>query len=156
MPVLAASRKLNLNVQYAVCGEDDNNAAGTLPTTSQFRFWVRASLAGGGDITIRLAAEDDCRAINLRYRGIDRATNVLSFSYAASPRVEGDLLLCPVVVATEALEQGKALEAHYAHLVLHGVLHLQGWDHQEEASASAMEKREREILGKLGYDDPYA
>lgn len=144
-----ASRRLDLVVQYA-CDRSG------LPARPQFRQWARAALVGGGEITIRLVEVDEGRALNRDYRGKDYATNVLSFPYASAPRVCGDLVLCPAVVAQEAEAQGKTLEAHYAHLVVHGMLHLQGWDHEDDASAEAMEAREREILAGLGYPDPYA
>ena len=143
------SKRLNLSVQYAC------NKAG-LPSRADFVRWARAALVGGGEITIRLVEPNEGQALNLEYRGKDYATNVLSFPYEVEPVTIGDLVICPQVVAREAAEQNKPLEAHYAHLTVHGMLHLQGWDHEEdEAEAEEMENEEREILAALGYPDPY-
>ena len=123
---------------------------------ADFVRWARAALAGGGQITIRLVDADEGRALNKDYRGKDYATNVLSFPYDTEPLVTGDLVICPAVVAREAGEQNKPLAAHYAHLTVHGMLHLQGRDHDNDDVAQAMEDEEREILAALGYPDPYA
>ena len=143
------SNRLNLSVQYAC-----NRAC--LPLRADFVRWARAALAGGGEITIRLVDADEGRTLNNDYRGKDYATNVLSFPYDSEPVVTGDLVICPEVVAREAAEQGKPLDAHYAHLTVHGMLHLQGRDHDNDEDAQAMEDEEREILAALGYPDPYA
>ena len=143
------SKRLNLSVQY-VC-----NKAG-LPLRAEFVRWARAALVGGGEIAIRLVDTDEGLTLNKAYRDKDYATNVLSFPYDTEPVVTGDLVICPGVVADEAREQNKPLEAHYAHLVVHGMLHLQGWDHDNDDDAEAMENKEREILAVLGYSDPYA
>mgnify|MGYP000384982111 CR=1 FL=1 len=111
---------------------------------------------GGGEITIRLVDPDEGQELNAEYRGKDYATNVLSFPYDTEPVVMGDLVICPSVVAREASEQNKPLAAHYAHLTVHGMLHLQGWDHDNDDDAEAMENEEKEILAALGYPDPYA
>ena len=147
------SRRLNLSVQYA-CNTDG------VPSRPQFRAWARAALNAdgmrGGQITLRLVEADEGQTLNRDYRGKDYATNVLSFPYEIEPVVIGDLAICHPVVAREAAEQGKTLEAHYAHLVVHGVLHLQGYDHETgEADAARMEDKEREILASLGFADPY-
>ncbi len=123
---------------------------------TDFVRWARAALVGGGEITIRLVDEDEGQALNREYRGKDYATNVLSFPYDSEPRVVGDLVICPSVVAREAAAQNKALAAHYAHLTVHGMLHLQGWDHENDDDAQAMEDEERTILAALGFSDPYA
>ena len=94
--------------------------------------------------------------LNREYRGKDHATNVLSFPYETGSLLLGDLVICPPVVAREASEQGKPLAAHYAHLTVHGMLHLQGWDHENDGDAQAMEEKEAKILAALGYPDPYA
>ena len=144
-----ASNRLNLSVQYA-CNREG------LPLRADFVRWARAALEGGGNITIRLVDAEEGQELNRDYRGKDYATNVLSFPYDTEPLVMGDLVICPSVVAREAAEQNKPLDAHYAHLTVHGMLHLQGWDHEEDDEAQAMEDTEREILAALGYPDPYA
>ncbi len=142
------SKRLNLSVQYAC------NKTG-LPLRADFVRWARAALVGGGEIAIRLVEIDEGQALNKEYRGKDYATNVLSFPYDIEPVVSGDLVICPAVVAREATEQNKPLAAHYAHLVVHGMLHLQGWDHENDDDAQAMEEEETEILAAMGYPDPY-
>ena len=123
---------------------------------ADFVRWARAALVGGGEITIRLVDAEEGQALNNEYRGKDYATNVLSFPYDTEPVVMGDLVICPSVVAREAAEQNKPLAAHYAHLTVHGMLHLQGWDHDNDDDAEAMENEEKEILAAMGYPDPYA
>ena len=147
------TKRLNLSVQYA-CNKDD------LPLRPQIRTWVRAALdvdgARGGQITVRLVDAEEGQELNRDYRGKDYATNVLSFPYDVEPVVCGDLVLCAPVVAREAGEQSKSLEAHYAHLIVHGLLHLQGYDHEAgERQARQMEDHERAILAALGFADPY-
>lgn len=117
--------------------------------------WLRAALAGPAEITVRVVGEDEGRALNRGYRRRDYATNVLTFDYQREPVVVADLVLCAPVVAREAREQHRTLEAHYAHLLVHGALHAQGWDHQRAAQARRMEARETELLRSLGYADPY-
>jgi probable rRNA maturation factor len=106
-------------------------------------------------VTLRFVGAREGRALNRTYRGRDYATNVLSFAYPEFKPLAGDIVLCAPVVAREAREQGKLLEAHYAHLVVHGMLHLQGFDHQHNREARAMEALETEIVTGLGYADPY-
>lgn len=142
------SKRLNLSVQYAC------NKTG-LPLRADFVRWARAALVGGGEITIRLVEAEEGQTLNKEYRGKDYATNVLSFPYDTEPLVTGDLVICPSVVAREATGQNKPLAAHYAHLVVHGMLHLQGRDHENDIDAQAMEEEETEILAALGYPDPY-
>jgi len=150
-------RRLDLSVQYA-CNRDG------VPSRVEFRRWLRAAEPGAARITVRIVDEDEGRELNRDYRGKDYATNVLTFAYGEGedmPLPEGlplmgDLVLCRQVVEREAAEQGKALDAHYAHLSVHGMLHLQGFDHLEDAEAEDMEARERQILADLGYADPYA
>jgi len=137
-------------VQYA-CRKEG------LPLRADFRRWARAAMIGGGQVTIRLVDAEEGRALNRDYRGKDYATNILSFPYETEPRLTGDLVICPAVVAREANEQDKPLAAHYAHLVVHGMLHLQGYDHETgEKDAEMMENEESRILTTLGYPDPYA
>ncbi|MEY2632964.1 MAG: hypothetical protein RIR00_1618 [Pseudomonadota bacterium] len=143
------SKRLDVTVQY-VCNPDG------LPSRAQLRAWARAALQGGGSVTLRFVDPDEGQALNREYRGKDYATNVLSFPYEYEPLVMGDLVICPAVVQREATEQGKPEAAHYAHLVVHGMLHLQGWDHEDDAAAEEMEAEERRVLALLGYPDPYA
>ena len=143
------SRQLNLAVQYAV------SATGN-PSRAQFRKWVRAALDHDARITIRIVGLAEGRTLNLGYRNKDYATNVLTFVFHDQAPFEGDLALCAPVIAGEARAQKKTVIAHYAHLTVHGVLHLQGYDHEKnDADALAMENRETQIMAKLGYADPY-
>ena len=123
---------------------------------ADFVRWARAALIGGGEVTIRLVDADEGQTLNNEYRGKDYATNVLSFPYETEPLVMGDLVICPSVVAREASEQNKPLATHYAHLTVHGMLHLQGWDHENDDDARLMEDKETEILAAMGYPNPYA
>lgn len=135
-----------------------------LPAAASVRRWVEAALAGQRraiELAVRYVDSEEGRALNRDYRGKDYATNVLSFPVELPPGVRspllGDLVICAPVVALEALGQDKPLAHHHAHLVVHGVLHLLGMDHERsEADAEAMEARERTILGRLGIPDPYA
>ena len=127
-----------------------------MPLRADFVRWARAALTDSGQVAIRLVDEDEGRRLNKAYRGKGHATNVLSFPYETEPLLMGDLVICPTVVAREAAEQGTPLAAHYAHLTVHGMLHLRGWDHENEGDAQAMEDEERKILAALGYPDPYA
>ena len=129
--------------------------AAHIPSDRRVRAWARAALSRRAAVTVRFVAEEEGRGLNREFRGKDHATNVLTFVYARSPRLEGDVVVCAPVVAREARAQGKALEAHYAHLVVHGLLHLQGLDHEAPGEARRMEARERSILRTLGYADPY-
>jgi probable rRNA maturation factor len=118
--------------------------------------WIRAALAvPAAEITVRVVDAEEGLALNRQYRGQDHATNVLTFPYASEPALAADLVLCAPVVEREAAAQGIALDAHYAHLVVHGTLHAQGFDHEKAADAKRMESREREILAALGFPDPY-
>ena len=124
------------------------------------RHWVsrclRHALALDAELTVRIVNEDEGRSLNHSYRRKDYATNVLTFDYQQSPVVMADLVLCAPVVATEARAQGKSLKAHYAHLLVHGALHAQGWDHETSLQdAKAMEAYEVQILAGLGIDNPY-
>ena len=129
--------------------------ARSVPRGAQFRRWARAALGPRAEVTIRIVTAAEARLLNHRYRGRDYATNVLSFTYEAGRVTRGDLVLCAAVVAREARTQGKSMSAHYAHLTVHGVLHLRGYDHETAAAARLMENRERRILRGLGYPDPY-
>lgn len=126
------------------------------PTSAQVRRWASAALKRPGEITVRIVGTAEGRRLNRRYRGEDHATNVLSFPYALSQSmVQGDIVLCAPVIAREARSQGKTLEAHFAHLTVHAMLHLQGYDHGRPRAAERMEALERKLLTKLGYPDPY-
>ncbi|MDZ4254149.1 MAG: rRNA maturation RNase YbeY [Sulfuritalea sp.] len=142
--------ELRLSVQYPGGKEQ-------APTRPQLRRWVRAACALPAEVTLRFVGDEEGRNLNRDYRGKDYATNVLSFPYESGDRICGDLVLCLPVVSREAEQQGKSREAHYAHLVVHGMLHLQGYDHEAGSDdAEHMEALEREILDALGYPDPYA
>lgn len=133
-----------------------------LPTKAQFMQWLEAVLPQFqpvSEVTIRIVDEAESHELNLTYRGKDKPTNVLSFPFEATPEVElpllGDLIICRQVVEKEAAEQDKTVEEHWAHMVIHGCLHLLGYDHIEDDEAEEMEGLETEILQKLGYEDPY-
>jgi probable rRNA maturation factor len=118
--------------------------------------WIRHALAADAEITVRIVGAEEGQALNRDYRQKDYATNVLTFDYTQHPIVTADLVLCAPVVEKEAREQGKTLQAHYAHLLVHGALHAQGWDHEtSKADAEAMEAYEVEILAGLGLPNPY-
>lgn len=121
--------------------------------------WIRHALEAPAEITVRIVGEEEGRELNQSYRGKDYATNVLTFDYARppeAPMVSADLVLCAPVLEREAAELGKPLSAHYAHLLVHGTLHAQGWDHETSTEdAEAMEAREAAILARLGFANPY-
>ncbi|MCW5323491.1 rRNA maturation RNase YbeY [Verminephrobacter aporrectodeae subsp. tuberculatae] len=119
--------------------------------------WIRHALAADAEITVRIVGAEEGRQLNGGYRGRDYATNVLTFDYGRAPRVTADLVLCAPIVESEARAQGKRLDAHYAHMLVHGTLHAQGWDHEGSAAdADAMEARETQIMQQLGFAAPYA
>jgi probable rRNA maturation factor len=132
-----------------------------VPESGQVAGWASACRPEGRDasVVIRLVDEAESAGLNMAYRGKEGATNVLSFPFEAPPGIDeahlGDLVICAPVVAREAAEQGKTTEAHWAHMVVHGMLHLQGYDHIEEIDARRMEALEIMILDRLGYDNPY-
>ena len=128
--------------------------AAHIPSHARLRKWARAALTRAANVTVRYVAEAEGRRLNREYRGHDRATNVLSFVYASRP-LAGDIVICAPVVAREARAQAKSVEAHHAHLLVHGMLHLQGYDHETQRDAAAMERRERRLLARLGFPDPY-
>jgi probable rRNA maturation factor len=137
-----------LSVQIA------SRAAG-IPSARKLRHWTKAALRTRASITVRIVGKREGRTLNHRYRGRDYATNVLTFTYPDHAMLAGDIALCAPVIGREARNQGKTLEAHYAHLLVHGLLHLQGHDHQATREAQCMEAREIAILKRLGYPDPY-
>lgn len=137
----------------------------TLPTEEQLTLWASTALKGRTDfeepeLTIRLTDEEESQALNSEYRGKDKPTNVLSFPFEMPPGIPlellGDLIICVGVVEQEAQEQAKTTEAHWAHMVIHGCLHLLGYDHIKDDEAEEMEALERDLLASLGYPDPYA
>ena len=140
--------RLAITVQYACEAEG-------LPSAVQFGKWARVALRVDTEVTLRVVDEEEGRALNRDYRGKDYATNVLTFPLTEEPHLMGDIILCAPVVAAEALAQHKPLHAHYAHLTVHGILHLHGYDHETEAEAELMESIETAIVTKLGYPDPY-
>lgn len=152
--------KHEVEVQFAV-------ADAHLPPASAFRIWADAALAdyaGAAALTVRITDEAESRKLNKAYRGKDKPTNVLSFPFEAPEGVPadeigntiGDLVICASIVEQEAVDQNKTPAAHWAHMVVHGVLHLRGFDHEEKAEAELMENKEREVLDGLGFGDPYA
>jgi probable rRNA maturation factor len=141
--------ELSLAVQYAC-----NDAR--LPSRSQVRRWARAVLEKPMRVTVRFVAAAEGRRLNRDFRGKDYATNVLSFVYEDGAAATGDLVVCLPVVLREAKQQGKPAKAHLAHMIVHGMLHLQGYDHETgQRDALRMEAREREILARFGIPDPY-
>lgn len=176
----AAMPRLDLVVQRAI-GTANRSLA---PRAEHIRSWAEAALQRDAEVTVRLVGEAEGRRLNRDYRGKDYATNVLTFVYEAEALggfegeseqagdekeaddgdpdrhggapLAGDLVLCVPVVVREAAEQAKPLEAHFAHLVVHGMLHLQGYDHEESGEAQEMERLETRVLASLGYPDPYA
>ena len=148
---------LSLSLQFARFAEAAEHRA-ALPRHKVAR-WIRHALGEEvqhAEITVRIVEAEEGQALNRDYRQKDYATNVLTFDYTQEPVVMADLILCAPVIEREAQEQNKKLVAHYAHMLVHGALHAQGWDHLEDDEAQAMEQCEREILAALGFDDPYA
>jgi len=144
-----------IDVQYAI------NADG-IPAPDDVRHWVDCALQGrrpAAELAVRIVDEAEITALNRQYRGKDGATNVLSFPFEGMPGVVteqlGDIVICAPVVAAEAVTQGKSLQAHWAHIVIHGVLHLLGYDHHRDAEAQTMEALETSLLASLGFPDPY-
>ncbi len=126
-----------------------------VPAKTQFKKWAKAALRVDTEVTIRIVDAQEALELNSTYRGKDYATNVLTFSLTEAPHLMGDIIICAPVVESEAEAQNKSLEAHYAHLTVHGMLHLCGFDHETEPQAELMESLEITILQKLGYANPY-
>lgn len=146
--------QLALSLQFSDLSDPAPHRA-ALPR-HQVARWLRHALDTDAEITVRIVDAAEGQALNRDYRQKDHATNVLTFDYTQEPVVMADLVLCAPVVAREAAEQGKTLQQHYAHLLVHGALHAQGWDHEtSEDDAEAMEAREIEILAGLGLPNPY-
>jgi len=142
MPTTKRSRKNKVAVQYAVPRRG-------IPRAAALRAWAK----GASGVTLRIVGASEGRRLNLIYRKKNKATNVLSFPYGKG---SGDVVLCHPVIAREARAQGKSIAAHYAHLVVHGILHLRGYDHEKKQDAKRMEAREVRLLRRLGFPDPYA
>lgn len=141
---------LSLSLQFVDAGH-----RALLPRHKVLR-WISRALEGPAELSVRIVGEDEGRALNREYRGKDYATNVLTFDYEHEPVVVADLVLCAPVVEREAAELGIPVADHYAHLLVHGTLHAQGYDHEAEDEAQAMEARESELLLAMGFADPYA
>ena len=141
---------LTISLQFA-----DASDRAVLPRHKVAR-WIRAALEAPGEITVRIVGADEGQALNRAYRAKDYATNVLTFDCSRAPLMVADLVLCAPVLQREAQELGVALEAHYAHLLVHGTLHAQGYDHEKNTEARVMEARETELMLTLGFTDPYA
>ena len=147
---LAAAPHLSLQIQI-------DPQAGPVPVDRrQLRRWVAAALVADAQLVLRFVGADEGRSLNRRFRGRNQATNVLTFDYEAEPLVTADIVVCMPVVRGEARSQRKTQRDHLAHLVVHGVLHAQGHDHDDAADAERMEAREIAILRRFGIDDPYA
>ncbi|MDC0611590.1 rRNA maturation RNase YbeY [Vibrio sp.] len=147
---------IDLDLQIASRSEEG------LPSFESFELWLSSAITPfqeEAEVTIRIVDEEESHQLNYQYRGKDKSTNVLSFPFEAPPSVElnllGDLIICRQVVEKEALEQNTTLMAHWAHMVVHGSLHLLGYDHIEDDEAEEMESLEAEILLKMGFEDPY-
>ncbi|MES2318624.1 MAG: rRNA maturation RNase YbeY [Pseudomonadota bacterium] len=153
---MSAKNKLSLSVQYPDARLQDS------VTRQKVRRWVQAALLGPAELTIRFVDDAEGRVLNRDYRAKDYATNVLTFAYnegediAEDEPTRADIILCTDVLQKEAAEQKKTVEEHTAHLVVHGVLHAQGYGHDDDEEAAEMEQLERDILEALGYPDPYA
>ena len=153
---MSKKNKLSLSVQYPDARLQDT------VTRQKIRRWVQAALLGPAELTIRFVDAAEGRVLNRDYRAKDYATNVLTFAYNEGEEIaddeptRADIILCTDVLEQEAAQQHKTLEEHTAHLIVHGVLHAQGYDHDDEAEAAEMEQLEKDILSTLGYPDPYA
>jgi len=153
---MSEKNKLTLSVQYA-----DDRLAGSI-TRPMIRKWVKAALFAPAEFTIRFVDAEEGQSLNREYRGKDYATNVLTFAYNEGEEIaddeptRADIILCTDVLQREAAEQKKTVEEHTAHLIVHGVLHAQGYDHEDDEEAAEMEALETELLTTLGYPNPYA
>ena len=147
--------ELDLDLQVATDNE-------RLPSQEDFELWVRIALRNTmnqAELTIRIVDEAESQTLNSSYRGKDKPTNVLSFPFEAPPEIDipllGDLIICAPVVELEAKQQDKSLQAHWAHMVVHGCLHLLGYDHIQDAEAEEMESLETQLIESLGFNNPY-
>ncbi|USX21810.1 rRNA maturation RNase YbeY [Oxalobacteraceae bacterium OTU3REALA1] len=153
---MSVKNKLTLSVQYPDARLKD------VITRAAIRKWIQAALFAPAELTIRFVDAEEGRELNKQYRGKDYATNVLTFAYNEGEQLDedaptqADIILCTDVLEKEAAEQKKSVEEHTAHLIVHGVLHAQGYDHEDDEEAAEMEGIETELLAELGYADPYA
>ena len=146
--------QLQLSLQFGAFPEVADHRA--VLTRSKVTRWIRHALAVDAEITVRIVGTEEGQSLNREYRKKDYATNVLTFDYQQEPTVMADLVICAPVIEREAKEQNKSLEEHYAHMLVHGTLHAQGWDHETSAEdADEMEAFETDIMRKLGFADPY-
>ena len=146
--------QLQLSLQFGAFHEVADHRA--VLTRSKVTRWIRHALAVDAEITVRIVGTEEGQSLNREYRKKDYATNVLTFDYQQEPTVMADLVICAPVIEREAKEQNKSLEEHYAHMLVHGTLHAQGWDHEtSEEDAEEMEAYETDILQELGFADPY-
>jgi probable rRNA maturation factor len=145
-----AQPPLTLSLQFA-----DPSHRAALPRHKVIR-WIRAALESPAELTVRIVGSEEGRELNAGFRSKDYATNVLTFDYEHEPVVIADLVLCAPVVEAEAAQEKRTIEAHYAHLLVHGTLHAQGYDHEDPQEAECMEARETELMLALGFADPYS
>ena len=150
-----ALSQLSLSLQFAKFPQAAEHRA--VLARHKVQRWIRHALATDAEITVRIVDAEEGQALNLQFRKKDYATNVLTFDYTQEPIVVADLVICAPVIAREAQEQNKTIEEHYAHMLVHGTLHAQGWDHEtSEEDAQEMEAYESSIMAELGFADPYA
>jgi probable rRNA maturation factor len=147
---LAARPALQLSLQFADASDR------TLLARHKVAKWIRAALNAPAEITVRIVGLEEGRLLNREYRAKDYATNVLTFDYSIEPMIVADLVLCAPVLQREAREMHVSVEAHYAHLLVHGTLHAQGYDHEDAEEAREMESLESQLMLSLGFADPYA
>lgn len=146
-----STKRMNLTVQL-VCADELRKQ---IPNRKLLRTWAKATFSGAATVTMRFVDEEESQHLNDTYRGKNKPTNVLSFPYEDEP-LTGDIVFCPSVIYSEAAQQGKTVTAHMAHLVVHGMLHLMGYDHLNHRDAKEMESLETKILAELGFANPYA
>lgn len=147
-----AKKKLTLEITF----ERTDDTSRRLPTRAEMTQWVQAALEVPANFCVRFVAEGEGFELNKTYRGKDYATNVLTFDYQHEPTAEADIVICTPVLVREAKEQNKSFRSHLAHLLVHSTLHAQGWDHETDEEAEKMEAREKQIMTKLGFPDPYS
>ena len=152
---IARTRIKRKKPQVNVLFERGEGAKQRLPSRRQMTFWIQAATERPLELCVRFVSPEEGRELNKMYRGKDYATNVLTFDYEHEPVAVADIVVCLEVVQHEAKEQFKRFAAHLAHLLVHGALHAQGWDHETDEEAELMEQKEREIMNELGFDDPY-